>query len=58
MLSLQYQRQINIVPDRKSIQKVKILEYKSQIISPETGQLLILQLGNGSSAYFGIKYGF
>ena len=46
MLSLQYQRQINIVPDRKGIQEIEILKDKSQIISSKARQFLIFQLGD------------
>ena len=46
MLSFQDQRQINIVPDRKSIQEIKILKDKPQIISSKAGQFLIFQFGD------------
>lgn len=40
ILPCQHQWKINIVSEAERIQKVKILEYKSQIISPESGNLL------------------
>lgn len=46
MLPLEGERQNNIFPDSERIQQIKILEHKTQVISPEVRELILVHDGD------------